>query len=69
MAHGGDFTMLGSRNAVDPVKLRVESKIEIKHKEAMGERKVDIKSVSVLNRIVTWLQTEPSANQTTEMQR
>ena len=54
VVHGDDFTMLGSRKHLDWFKGRIEEKFEIKYKGRMGERESDMKSVKILNRIVTW---------------
>ena len=52
--HGDDFTLLGSRESLDWFKSRIMDKFEIKYKGRMGEREEDIKSVRILNRIVTY---------------
>ena len=45
--------MLGSREQLDWFKGRIESKFEIKYKGRMGEKSTDMKSVRILNRIVS----------------
>ena len=54
VVHGDDFTILGSRKALDWYKAQIENKFEIKYKGRMGPGKDDIKSVRILNRIITW---------------
>ena len=51
--HGDNFTTLGSRKQLDGFKGRIESKSKIKYKGRLGTRDTDIKSVRILNRIVT----------------
>ena len=53
VVHGDDFTLTGTRNDLDWLKSRMESKFEIKHKGRMGPRP-DMKSVRILNRVITW---------------
>ena len=54
VVRGDDFTMLGSRQSLDWLKGKTMDDFEIKHKGRMGERDSDIKSVRILNRIVSW---------------
>ncbi len=54
VVHADDFAMLGNCQELDWFKSRIESKLEIKCKERMGEREGDMKSIRILNRIVTW---------------
>jgi len=54
VVHGDDFTLIGSRKSLDWFKSRIEGRFEIKYKGRMGPREEDMKSVRILNRIITW---------------
>jgi len=54
VVHGDDFTLVGPRHSLDWFKGRIEGKFEIKYKGRMGPREEDIKSVRILNRVITW---------------
>jgi hypothetical protein len=53
VVHGDDFTMLGHREDLDWFRKMIETKFEIKHKR-MGSGPDELKSVRILNRIVTY---------------
>ena len=54
VVHGDDFTLVGSRKELDWFKSRIEGRFEIKYKGRMGPKKDDIKSVRILNRVISW---------------
>ena len=49
VVHGDDFTMFGSRKALNWFKERIMDKFEIKYKGRMGEKEKDIKSVRIFS--------------------
>lgn len=54
VVQGDDFTMMGPRQSLNWLRTRIEDKFEIKFRGRLAERKEDMKSIRILNRLVTW---------------
>ena len=52
--HGDDFTVLGWQDALDWFWGKISERFECKHRGRFGPGKDDIKSIRILNRMVTW---------------
>ena len=53
VVHGDDFTVLGYENQLDWFKSQIQQRFEIKHRGRIGPENKDLKSIRILNRIVT----------------
>ena len=54
MAHGDDFTILGTDNDLNFVIGAIKKEFEVKVRGRLGSGKEDDKSVRILNRIIRW---------------
>ena len=52
--HGDDFTILGTEENLEWFRKKIQTKFEIKFRGRMGPDPTDMKSIRILNRIVTW---------------
>jgi len=54
VVHGDDFTVLGWESELNWFKDRIQERFEVKHRGRLGGDEGDVKSIRILNRIVTW---------------
>ena len=57
VVHGDDFTVLGNRDELQWYKRKVMEKFDIKDRGMVGPDDGDMKSIRILNRMITWEET------------
>ena len=54
VVHGDDFTILGWESELNWFRSRIQERFEVKMRGRLGGGEGDVKSIRILNRIVTW---------------